>query len=75
MPYKDHELQKQAKREWEKINRPAKAESYYNAKIRKRDLEKILKRKITWKEFELYDSGESIAPDRPHSTSDLSFTE
>lgn len=59
MPYADPDK----KREWDRVHRPEHGESFRYASQRKKDLEVLFKRKLTWKEFRLYDTGEAIAPD------------
>ncbi len=59
MPYKDSTK----KHEWDRMHRAARIEAFVGSAARKQDLEKILRRKLTWAEFRLYDAGEAIAPD------------
>jgi hypothetical protein len=63
MPYADRDVQRAYQREWDRTHRPSHYEAFVNAQQRKIDLEAILRRKLTWREFSEYDSGEAVAPD------------
>jgi hypothetical protein len=60
LPFKDRREYDRNRKQRES---PEHREAFFNAKNRKRDIERILKRKLSWPEFKLYDSGDAVAPD------------
>ena len=50
------ELRQMEKREWDRKNRPHRAEEFLTTPARKRSLEQVLGRKLAWAEFHLLDT-------------------